>query len=69
MRTPRSRRIQTPRSIRSARSGRAIFAQTDSSIILSLVEGRGKSQGEIGLAVLDLNQPLLTLSSFSDSSL
>lgn len=69
MRTPRSRRIQTPRSVRSARSGRGIFAQTDASVILSLVEGRGKSKGEIGLAVLDLNQPLLTLSSFSDSSL
>ncbi|GFO18675.1 muts protein-like protein 4 [Plakobranchus ocellatus] len=36
------------------------------SSIIAIVEGRGQARGEIGLASLDLRQPVLILSQFSD---
>ncbi|XP_022081598.1 mutS protein homolog 4-like isoform X1 [Acanthaster planci] len=38
-----------------------------SSILVAIVEGRGLAQGEIGMASIDLKQPELVLSQFSDS--
>ena len=39
----------------------------ESVVIVSLVEGRGLARGEIGMASLNLRDPVLTLSQFSDS--
>ncbi|KAH9404670.1 MutS protein msh4 [Tyrophagus putrescentiae] len=38
-----------------------------SSVIMSVVEGRGKAKGEIGLAYIDLNSPILHLVQFRDN--
>ncbi|XP_072181746.1 mutS protein homolog 4-like [Diadema setosum] len=38
-----------------------------SSVLVAIVEGRGIAQGEIGMASIDLKQPMLILSQFSDS--
>ena len=37
------------------------------SSVAAIVEGRGLARGEIGLACIDLNRPVLCLSQFSDS--
>lgn len=38
-----------------------------SSVIMSVVEGRGQAKGEIGLAYIDLNSPILHLVQFRDN--
>ncbi|OON14722.1 MutS domain V protein [Opisthorchis viverrini] len=40
----------------------------NSYVIVSIVEGRGSSTGEIGIASLDLNRPNIELSQFCDTS-
>lgn len=40
---------------------------SESLVIVALVEGRGLARGEIGMASLNLRDPILTLSQFSDS--
>jgi DNA mismatch repair protein MSH4 len=35
--------------------------------IIAVVEGRGLARGEVGMASLDLKNPVLTLSQFSDT--
>ena len=37
------------------------------SVIMAIVEGRGKAKGEIGLAYIDLNSPILHLVQFRDN--
>ncbi|KAJ8047643.1 MutS protein-like 4 [Holothuria leucospilota] len=61
-RTPSSRR--TPYQSTSSTTPAGV---PKSSTILAIVEGRGQAHGEIGLACIDLRQPILTLSQFSDS--
>uniref|UniRef100_H2YI01 DNA mismatch repair proteins mutS family domain-containing protein n=1 Tax=Ciona savignyi TaxID=51511 RepID=H2YI01_CIOSA len=56
--TPRSR--STPKVSDTPRSN-------DPSNIVTIVEGRGLARGEIGMASIDLKNPVLTLSQFSDS--
>jgi DNA mismatch repair protein MSH4 len=38
-----------------------------SFFIIAVVEGRGLARGEVGMASLDLKNPVLTLSQFSDT--
>ncbi|XP_072025616.1 mutS protein homolog 4-like [Amphiura filiformis] len=59
--TPGSRR--TPYQNSSSVTPRA----AQNSVIVAIVEGRGLAQGEIGVASIDLKQPELILSQFSDS--
>lgn len=40
--------------------------ENNSSTIVAIVEGRGQARGEIGIASLDLKQPVLVLTQFSD---
>ena len=35
--------------------------------VIALVEGRGLARGEVGMASIDLKQPVLVLSQFSDT--
>nr|XP_026693129.1 mutS protein homolog 4-like [Ciona intestinalis] len=56
--TPRSR--NTPKVSETPRNN-------DPSIVVTIVEGRGLARGEIGMASIDLKNPILTLSQFSDS--
>lgn len=44
-------------------------AQSASSVIVAIVEGRGLASGEIGMAHLDLKNPDVVLSQFADSSI
>lgn len=41
------------------------FGQSD--VIMSIVEGRGKAKGEIGLAYIDLHSPVVHLTQFLDN--
>lgn len=56
----------TSRSVHeiSTTSNLALFS---SDVIMSIVEGRGKAKGEIGLAYIDLNSPVLYLAQFLDN--
>lgn len=38
----------------------------DSHLILALTEGRGQARGEVGLAAIDVNAPILVISQLSD---
>lgn len=38
-----------------------------SDVLMSIVEGRGKAKGEIGLAYIDLSSPILYLAQFMDN--
>ncbi|XP_033098705.1 mutS protein homolog 4-like [Anneissia japonica] len=42
-------------------------AHNPNTVIIAIVEGRGLAQGEIGMASIDLKQPHLILSQFSDN--
>ena len=55
-----------------SRDGRDISTTSNGAlfstyVIMSIVEGRGKARGEIGLAYIDLNSPSLYLSQFRDN--
>ncbi|XP_033642505.1 mutS protein homolog 4-like [Asterias rubens] len=64
--TPGSRSSrQTPHRGYSSNTPGSVSHQ--SSVLVAIVEGRGLAQGEIGLASIDLKQPELILSQFSDS--
>lgn len=39
---------------------------SDSNLILAITEGRGHARGEVGIAAVDLNSPILILSQLSD---
>ncbi|RUS80534.1 hypothetical protein EGW08_011718, partial [Elysia chlorotica] len=43
-----------------------VSTETNSSTIIAIVEGRGQARGEIGITSLDLKQPVLVLTQFSD---
>ncbi|CAH1773969.1 unnamed protein product [Owenia fusiformis] len=62
-RTPGSRRTPHTTSSTTPGTGR----ETNSAVIVALVEGRGIARGEVGMAQIDLKQPILSLSQFSDS--
>ncbi|KAG5683991.1 hypothetical protein PVAND_013244 [Polypedilum vanderplanki] len=44
----------------------AIRENSSSSVILSLTEGRGQARGEVGIAALDIQSPVLILCQLSD---
>ncbi|XP_035824498.1 mutS protein homolog 4 [Aplysia californica] len=63
IRTPRGRKkTSTPRTASSSVSN-----DVNSTTLVAVVEGRGVARGEIGMTSLDLSQPVLNLSQFSDS--
>uniref|UniRef100_K1PAT4 MutS-like protein 4 n=1 Tax=Magallana gigas TaxID=29159 RepID=K1PAT4_MAGGI len=46
---------------------RSAAVNSNSAVIVAIVEGRGMARGEIGLASIDLRSPTLNLSQFSDT--
>ena len=43
------------------------FASRKLCVLIAIVEGRGLAKGEVGMASIDLKNPLLTLSQFADN--
>ncbi|XP_053326326.1 mutS protein homolog 4 [Spea bombifrons] len=62
-------KIPTPVTGYSVTSSSAVSAQSASSIIVAVVEGRGLARGEIGMASLDLKNPEVVLSQFADNTI
>uniref|UniRef100_A0A8C5R1I9 MutS protein homolog 4 n=1 Tax=Leptobrachium leishanense TaxID=445787 RepID=A0A8C5R1I9_9ANUR len=50
-------------------SSSSLSAQSVASVIVAVVEGRGLARGEIGMASLDLKNPEVVLSQFSDNTI
>ncbi len=44
-------------------------ARIEQRMIVAVVEGRGEARGEVGMAAMDLNHPVLTLSQVSDDKM
>uniref|UniRef100_A0A672TZ91 MutS protein homolog 4 n=1 Tax=Strigops habroptila TaxID=2489341 RepID=A0A672TZ91_STRHB len=52
----------------SVTSSSAVSAHTAASVIVAVVEGRGLARGEVGMASIDLKNPEVILSQFSDNT-
>ncbi|XP_075688972.1 mutS protein homolog 4 isoform X2 [Rhinoderma darwinii] len=62
-------KIQTPVTGYTVTTSSSASARSVASVIVAVVEGRGLARGEIGMASLDLKNPDVVLSQFSDSSI
>ncbi|KAM3914999.1 mutS protein homolog 4 [Leptodactylus fuscus] len=62
-------RLQTPVTGCTATTSSSASARSTSSVFVALVEGRGLARGEVGMASLDLRNPDVVLSQFTDSSI
>ncbi|XP_071983700.1 mutS protein homolog 4 isoform X2 [Engystomops pustulosus] len=62
-------KIQTPVTGNTATTSSSTSARSTASVVVAVVEGRGFARGEIGMASLDLKNPDVVLSQFSDSSI
>ncbi|XP_046389737.1 mutS protein homolog 4-like [Ischnura elegans] len=56
----------TPSDRRTPRSGNSSSAESDSSCIVALSEGRGQARGEVGIAAIDIHRPHLIMCQISD---
>ncbi|KAF4790228.1 mutS 4 [Turdus rufiventris] len=61
-------RSHTPLTGYSVTSSSAVSAHTVASVIVAVVEGRGLARGEVGMASIDLKNPEIILSQFSDNT-
>ncbi|XP_069835546.1 mutS protein homolog 4 isoform X2 [Dendropsophus ebraccatus] len=62
-------KIQTPVTGYTVTTSSSASARSAASVYVAVVEGRGLAKGEIGMASLDLKNPDVVLSQFSDSSI
>ncbi|XP_061221031.1 mutS protein homolog 4 isoform X2 [Neopsephotus bourkii] len=61
-------RSHTPLMGYSVTSSSAVSTHTAASVIVAVVEGRGLARGEVGMASIDLKNPEVILSQFSDNT-
>ncbi|XP_053549161.1 mutS protein homolog 4 [Bombina bombina] len=62
-------KFQTPLTGYSVTSSSALSAPAAASVMVAVVEGRGLAKGEIGIASIDLKNPEVILSQFSDNTI
>ncbi|XP_073400919.1 mutS protein homolog 4 isoform X1 [Dendrobates tinctorius] len=62
-------KFQTPVTGYTVTTSSSASARSTASAFVAVVEGRGLARGEIGMASLDLKNPDVVLSQFSDSSI
>ncbi|XP_077134925.1 mutS protein homolog 4 isoform X1 [Ranitomeya variabilis] len=62
-------KLQTPVTGYTVTTSSSASARPTASAFVAVVEGRGLARGEIGMASLDLKNPDVVLSQFSDSSI
>ncbi|XP_061325780.1 mutS protein homolog 4 isoform X2 [Pezoporus flaviventris] len=61
-------RSHTPLMGYSVTSSSAVSTHTAASVIVAVIEGRGLARGEVGMASIDLKNPEVILSQFSDNT-